>query len=269
MKQVTFISLLICSMALQMTACVNVNISNGIAGKNLKGNGIFKEKERGNMEFNAIDTRGSIDVIIADVADAPIKVSGDENLIDSIETYVKNGVLYVHFKSGFGYSSKAGLKVTVPNNGNIEQIKASGSSDVLIEGCVVADKITLSGSGSSDIKGNIRAESCELNFKGSSDFKGNVEAVRCDVNCSGSSDCIISGKADVCNASMSGSSDFKGFDFVVNNFNCKTSGSSDVQVTCNEKLSVSASGSSDVYYKGNAQVVSKNLSGSSDLHHRD
>ncbi len=267
MKKVALISVMICSTIICMTACGNV-ITNGIGSKNLKGNGIFKEKERGKMEFNAIDARGSIDVIIADVADAPIKVSGDENLIDSIDTYVKNGVLTVHFKSGYGYSSKSGLKVTVPNNGRINKITASGSSDVIVEGSIISDNMSIFCKGSSDFKGNIKAEKCELNFNGSSDFKGSVEAVTCNVKCSGSSDCIISGKADICDISMSGSSDFKGFDFVVEKLNCNTSGSSDIQITCNKELSVKASGSSDVHYKGTATVTSKNLSGSSDLIHK-
>lgn len=268
MKKTALISMMICSTIIFMAACVNVNVANGFNGKTVKGNGILAEKERGKMDFTAINSSGSIDVIIADVTDAPVKVSGDENLIDSIEVYVKDGVLNAHFKKGLGYSSKNGLKVTVPNNGQINKITASGSSDVYIEGCLVAKDMYLSGRGSSDIKGNVKAENCELNFKGSSDFKGNIETVTCKVNCSGSSDCIISGSADVCDISMSGSSDFKGFDFMVNKFDCSTSGSSDVQITCNEELSVRASGSSDVYYKGDAKIISQRLSGSSDLRRR-
>lgn len=265
MKKTALISIMICGMVMCIAACSNVHITNGTGHKTLKGNGVFVEKERGKMEFNAIDARGSVDVIIADVTDAPIKVSGDENLIDSIETYVKNGVLNIQFKSGFGYSSKTGLKVIVPNNGRINKITASGSSDVTAEGNIVSDNMYLSCRGSSDFKGNIRAEVCELNFSGSSDFKGNIEAATCKIRCTGSSDCIISGKADICDISMSGSSDFKGYDFIVQKLDCTTSGSSDVQITCNEELSVKASGSSDVHYKGSAKIISKHLSGSSDL----
>jgi len=268
MKKTALISMMICSAVMLTTACGNVHVVNGITGKNLKGNGVLIEKERGKMDFRAINSSGSVDVIIADVADAPVKVSGDENLIDSIETYVKDGILNVHFKKGFNYSTERGLKVIVPNNGQINKITASGSSDVNIEGCVIAKDIYISGRGSSDVKGNIKAENCELNFKGSSDYKGNIETVTCKVDCSGSSDCIISGSADVCDISMSGSSDFKGFDFVVNRFSCSTSGSSDVQVTCNGELNVRASGSSDVYYKGDAKIISQHLSGSSDLKRR-
>ncbi|MDR0575655.1 MAG: DUF2807 domain-containing protein [Tannerella sp.] len=264
MKKTALTFMIVCSIIICMTACGNVIINGGI-GKSLRGNGVLREKERGNMEFNAIHARGSVDVIIADIAGAPVKVSGDENLIDSIEIYVKDGVLNTHFKSGYGYSTKLGLKVIIPNNGRINKIMASGSSDVTTEGCVVSDNMSISCKGSSDFKGNIKAEKCELNFSGSSDFKGNIEAATCNIKCSGSSDCIISGKADICDISMSGSSDFKGYDFIVEKLLCNASGSSDIQVTCNEELSVNASGSSDVLYKGSARIISAHLSGASDL----
>jgi hypothetical protein len=251
-----------------MISCVNINISNNGGWKTLAGNGIRKEKERNVRDFDAIDVRGSIDVIIADGNDASVKVSGDENLIDSIETYVDNGTLNVHFKNGLGYASKIGLRVTVPNSGRIRTIKASGSSDVIIEGCLTAGNIFISGKGSSDVKGNIKAGDCELHFSGSSDYKGSVEAVNCKIKCSGSSDCIISGNADICDISMSGSSDFKGYDFVVKKFTCSASGSSDVQVTCTEELSATAAGSSDIYYRGPGKVIRSQLSGSSDLYHK-
>ena len=253
---------------IMMTSCVNVNYNGSPLGKTIKGNGILKEKERGRMDFHAIDVRGSMDVIIVDNADAPIIVSGDENLIDSIETIVKDGVLNIKFRSNLVYSSKNGLKVKVPANGKINNIKASGSSDVTVEGTVIADNLTVSCSGSSDFKGNIKASTCKINMSGSSDFRGKIEAKESSFDCKGSSDCIISGSSDICNISMSGSSDFKGYDFVVNKLICKAEGSSDIQITCNEEISVNASGSSDVYYRGSAKVIEKKLSGSSDLRNR-
>ena len=262
MKKTGLLLVMICSIIISSTACVNANF-----GKAIKGNGIKKEQDRGKMEFTAIDTRGSIDVIISNLTDAPVIVSGDENLIEYVETYVKNGVLNVHLKDKAfsSYSSRIGLKVTVPNNGKINSIKASGSSDVITEGIINADYISIKCSGSSDFKGSVKAEKCEIDCGGSSDFKGSVEATTCIVKCTGSSDCIISGKADVCEISMTGSSDFKGYDFTVNKLTCSSTGSSDIKITCNEELSARASGSSDISYRGSAKVVSMHTSGSSDI----
>ena len=265
MKKTAIISVIISIAIMQMTACVNINANTGMF-KNIKGNGILKEQDRGKMDFNAISARGSVDVIIADVKDAPIKVSGDENLIDAVEVYVRNGVLHAHLKDNFGgYSSKLGLKVTVPNNGKIKEISSSGSSDIYTEGVVTADKMSITCKGSSDFKGSIKAKECIFEFSGSSDFKGSVEAETINIKCSGSSDCVINGKADVCNITTSGSSDFKGFDFIVNKLDCNTSGSSDVQITCNGEMKIRATGSSDVYYKGDAKIIESHTSGSSDI----
>ena len=270
MKRKPTLILVVCSIFFLMTAIVNVHSSNGISfwESRIKGNGVLTEKERGVMAFNAIQTKGAVDVIIADVTNAPIKVRGDENLVDLVETYVKDGVLYVQFKENQNYTSKLGLKVTVPNNGLINKITASGASDVIANGCIISDNMYISCTGSSDFIGNVKAKICEFKFSGSSDFKGNVEAEKCTVSCTGSSDCVISGKANECIMSMSGSSDFKGYGFVVNKLNCNASGSSDVQITCNEELSVTARGSCDVYYKGAAKVILKDISGSSSLKNR-
>jgi hypothetical protein len=244
-----------------------LNISND-NWKKIVGNGILKEQERDKMDFNALNTRGSIDVYISESSDIPITVSGDENLIDYIETYVKDGVLNVHFKNNFGYSSKKNLKVTIPNNGKINNINASGSSDVFIKGRLVAGDLLITLRGSSDIKGDIKADNIKIDCSGSSDYKGKIEAVKLTANCSGSSDCTISGSADVCDLLLSGSSDFKGYDLIVKKCNSSASGSSDIRITCTEELTVRASGSSDVYYRGDAKIIDKHLSGSSDLYNR-
>jgi hypothetical protein len=267
MKKTAIISIMICGIAIYVSSCINVNISNGSRQK-LVGNGIPKETERGKMDFKALNTRGAVDVYISESSDMPVTVSGDENLIDFVETYVEDDVLHVHFRKGYNYNSEKGLKVMIPNNGKINRINSSGSSDVYIEGCLTADNMSITTKGSSDIKGNIKAGNVEMNCSGSSDFKGNVEAVRCTVKCAGSSDCSISGSADVCDISMTGSSDFKGYGFIAKKCNCSASGSSDIRITCTDELNVKATGSSDVYYRGDAKVVNRHLSGSSDLYNK-
>ena len=247
---------------MQMTSCINLNV------RNIKGNGVYQEQDRGRMDFNVVDTRGAIDVIIADVQDATIKISGDENLIDSIQTYVENGVLKVYFKNNLNYSSAIGLKVTVPNNGKIKEIKTSGSSNIIAEGTIVTDNFNIKSSGSSSFRGSIKADRCHFRLSGSSDFNGNIEVEVIEVDCSGSSRFNLKGKADVCKISASGSCNFKGYDLTVNKLDCSTSGSSNIQITCNEEIKVSASGASNIYYRGDAKVVSKHTSGASGIYNQ-
>ena len=82
---------------------------------------------------------------------------------------------------------------------------------------------------------------------------------------SGSSDAAISGSANVLNIESSGASDIKGFGLVTEVCNAKVSGASDINITVNKELNVNASGASDVYYKGTAEVKDKHTSGASSV----
>ena len=259
MKTSTILSIIISIAMMQLTSCIN------ISKNTIKGNGIYKEQNYGKMEFNAIDVRGSFEVIIADVQDAPVKVSGDENLIDTLQVYLENGVLNVHFKKNTNYSTKLGLKVTIPNNGLLKEINTSGSSTINAESTLVSDYLKVSGRGSSTFNGSIKAEKCTFDFSGSSNFNGSVEAEILEIDCSGSTEFNINGKADACKISTAGSCEFKGLDLIVNKLNCDTKGSSDVKITCNEEIRLRTAGSSNFSYKGEAEIVEKHSAGSSNI----
>jgi hypothetical protein len=271
-----------------LAGCINVYVSGSgdWGNKTIVGNGILREMEIGKPDFTGIDSQGSIDIIVGEPG-TPVKISGDENLIDYIEANVVNGILTVRHKEGVNCSTKHGLKVIAPNNGKIRNISLSGSSNLMSESALTGEELTvacrgssdfsgdintlkceLTFNGSSDFKGNLKAENARLTFSGSSDFNGSLEAGQAEIYCSGSSDCKITGFADACKISMLGSSDFKGYGFTALKADCRASGSSDIQITCREEISVNASGSSDIYYRGNARVVSKSLSGSSELYNK-
>lgn len=269
-----------------MISSISVYMMSCIANsKKIVGNGVIKEQVREKIDFDAIRVGSAINVFISDLTDTPIKVSGDENLLEYVETTVKNGVLNIQFDKNFRYTSKKGIHVTVPNNGQIKKISASGASDITVESSLVGDDIDIENSGSSDFKGDIKAKTCKINssgssdieanikaeicnisMSGSSDFKGNIEAKNCNISCSGSADCKVSGNADICKISVSGSSDCKGYDFIVNKLKSSASGASSIKATCQEEIEVKASGASSVYYKGSAKVTNKSLSGASKLH---
>ena len=259
MKTSTILSIIISIAMMQLTSCIN------ISKNTIKGNGIYKEQDYGKMEFNAINVRGSFEVIIADVEDAPVKISGDENLIDSLQVYLENGVLNVHFKKNINYSSNIGLKITVPNTGNIKEINTSGSAEIITKGTLTADNLSIIGRGSSTFKGSIKANKCSFDYSGSSNFNGSVEVETIEVDCSGSTEFNINGKADACKLSTAGSSNIKGFDLIVNKMDCDAKGSSDVQITCNEEIRLKTAGSLNFSYKGDAKIVEKHTAGSSNI----
>ncbi len=281
MKKAVLIFMMISSILACMTSCIANSTLNR---KKLVGNGVITEQVREKMDFNAIRVGSAIKVFISDVTDIPVKVSGDENLLDYVEITVINGVLNIWFDKKFRYTSRKGIRVTLPNNGRIKKISASGASDVKVESILFGEHIDIENSGSSDFEGDIKAKTCKINssgssdveadikaemckisMSGSSDFEGNIEAGNCNISCSGSADCELGGSADVCTISVSGSSDFEGYAFLVNKLKVDASGASSVEIYCREAIEVKASGASDVYYKGSARLIKKHLSGASTL----
>jgi hypothetical protein len=198
--------------------------------------------------FNGITVSGGIDIYITQGTEDGIAVSASEpKYRDRIKTEVKDGMLKIWYDSegiSWGTGSKK-LRAYISFK-NISRLHASGSSDVYISG-------------------TLKASDLSLELAGSSDLKGTVEVENLKANMSGASDITINGKVGSLNIDASGSSDFKDYDLVVQNCDAHVSGSSDVQVTIEKELNATASGSSDIRYRGNAVIRKVNTSGSSSV----
>ena len=105
-----------------------------------------------------------------------------------------------------------------------------------------------------------------LHASGGSDVEMNLEVEKLECHLSGGSDTDLEGSAEHLHIQSSGSSDFEGFGLVSKHCIIRASGSSDSKVNVSESIEVSASGSSDVHFKGNPSKTNIKSSGSSDVH---
>ena len=196
--------------------------------------------------FHAIEVSGGIDLYLSQGDEAVAVSASKDEYRDKIVTEVKNGVLKIWFdwKSNIRIDwGNHKLKAYVSCK-NLDGLEASGGSDVEVDGLLKTTKL-------------------DLEISGGSDFKGKLESDELKVNASGGSDVSISGKAARLTIEASGGSDFGGYDFAADICNIEASGGSDVHVTVNKELSASASGGSDVYYKGTGLIRDVKTSGSS------
>jgi len=198
--------------------------------------------------FNGVNVSGGIDIYLTQGNEDGIAVSASEpKYRDRIKTEVRDGILKIWYDSeglNWGTGSKK-LRAYISFK-NINRLHASGSSDVYING-------------------TLKATDLSIGLAGSSDLKGVVEVENLKATMSGASDITISGKVGFLNIDASGSSDFKDYDLVVQNCDANLSGSSDVQVTVEKELNATASGSSDIRYRGNAVIRKMHTSGSSSV----
>ena len=195
--------------------------------------------------FNAIKISGGIDLYLSQYETESIAVSASEDQYrDRIKTVIENGTLKIYYDGDKLWNTgNKKLKAYVSFK-NLENLTASGASDVVVTGAITVPSL-------------------RIDCSGASDFKGAVKVDKLTIELSGASDAKISGSAAEVSIQSSGASDVKGYDLVTENCTAKASGASDINITVNKELNVHASGASDVYYKGSAVIRDLHSSGAS------
>jgi len=203
--------------------------------------------------YHGVRVASGIDLYISQGSTEGVAVSANEEKYrNNIKTEVENGILKIYYDNGMGmhfsWGNAKNMKAYVTIK-DINELQASGGSDIYVDGALQASNFT-------------------MHVSGGSDFHGKLNVSTLVIRQSGGSDVMVSGTAGSLSIDASGGSDFKGEDMISETCNIDASGSSDVSITVNKELNVSASGSSDVTYRGNAVIKKYHASGSSDVHRK-
>lgn len=197
--------------------------------------------------FHAISLSSAFDVYLTQGNEEKVAVSAaEEKDLVNITVEVKNGVLEIGWnnKGKWGRGNKK-LKAYISFK-TIDKLKASGACDV-------------------SIVGTLKANDLLVDLSGASDLKGKVDAKKLTFDMSGASDTKITGTATNLDVDASGASSFKGFDLSTDYCNVKASGASGIKITVNKELSATASGASDIDYKGTGVIRDIKTSGASSI----
>ncbi len=198
--------------------------------------------------FDGVSVSGAIELFISQGSQSVAVSASDKDDVNDIVTEVKGGILYIRFKTKKSWWSDqwntTGRKFRAYVSA--EQIKSvglSGSGNIRLEGTLKAPKLALQVSGSGNIYGNISVGSLDVRQSGSSNIKLSGYVDNADFNCSGSGNIASPDlQVEVCELSISGSGN--------------------AELTVNKELSASISGSGNVRYKGNGNLVNASTSGS-------
>ncbi|HMH34308.1 MAG TPA: head GIN domain-containing protein [Puia sp.] len=235
---------------LLMAACTGIGfLSIAQNGKLINDKNAQSRDVRG---FHAVRISGGIDLYLSQGPEA-VAVSASRNEYrDQIQTVVENGVLKIYLQNTgshmiWGFSSPK-LKAYVSAT-TLDELKASGGSDVSLEGLIKTDKLG-------------------IHLSGGSDLKGKVDIRDLSIDQSGGSDVDISGTVTNLTVDASGGSDLKGYDLAAETCTIEASGGSDAEITVNKTLNAHASGGSDIYYKGSGVISQVRSSGSGSVKKR-
>jgi hypothetical protein len=201
--------------------------------------------------FEAVSASGAVNVFLRQGSATSVVVEASEEVQKYLKTEVQSGTLKIYRDRDFNWRDLVGsskensvnIYITCPA---LRAISVSGASAVKGQSTFAANDFKLQVSGASDLSLSIRAKSLE-------------------VSCSGASDVKLSGQADRQKVSISGGSEYAAYELQSKDAQIVASGASEAQVNIDGELSSTASGASDIRYKGNARVVSNRASGASSV----
>lgn len=209
-------------------------------------------QQRNISSFHAIKVSHAIDLYISQGNEEGVAVSAkNDEYRDKIKTAVENGVLKIWYDEDSKFWKNSGSK----------NLKAYISFKTL-------NNLTASGASDVQFVSKIKVNDLTINLGGASDLKGFVEASSLKIDLSGASDMTISGSASNLTIEASGASDFKGFDLQTENCTVKANGASSVKITVSKEINAQASGASEVHFRGSGVIKDLKTSGASNVSKR-
>lgn len=200
---------------------------------------ILADETRKVSGFDGISSSGSYHVFITMGNTESLRLEGDAELINEIDTRVENGILKIRNKKQMNHRtwSKRGRVNIYIHAKKLNSILLSGSGNIKVNGKVNSVKLSniVSGSGSIEL---------------------NMDVDEYTATISGSGKIIARGKTDNAKLTIAGSGDFDGDGLHTANTSAKVSGSGDISIQADKNLDALVSGSGDIRYSGNANVKS-------------
>jgi hypothetical protein len=200
-----FAALIVISLSVICSACFGPSIS---------GSGRMSSETRNVSGFSKVSLGGSGRVVIEQGGAESLTVTGDDNLLNQIETEVRGGTLELREKNG---------------------VRLSPSQDIVFKVTMKKlDALDISGSGVAEAKG--------------------LQNAKMKVEISGSGEVSAEGTADDLDISISGSGRFRGDGLKSKRTRVEISGSGSALVASSETLSADLSGSGSIEYVGDPQL---------------
>jgi hypothetical protein len=203
------------------------------------------EAEYSVLDFDRLDLGDAFSVTVTQGSAYSIQVKGDRRNVEDLIVKRDGSTLEMRYRNGWRpIRRQYRTHVTIVMPG-LESADFSGAVSANITGFETEDfHLGLSG-----------ASTCILKFDGT----------YASFDLSGASDLTVVGTANDMDASLSGASTLAAFDFPVRTAKIDLTGASRAKVSAAERLKVTASGASDVVYRGTPSVVIS-TTGASNVH---
>ena len=202
------------------------------------GSGDVITEDRSVSDFNKLKVSSGIDVIIKYGDSESLEIEADDNLIEHIRTEIVDGTLKIFTNKNI---RKARSMTVYLEYKELNSIRISSAGDVSGQNKMVTDKLKI-----------------DISSAGDLDLEVEAEEIICDISSSG--DAHLSGTADLLEVDLSSAGDLHAFELITKNCNVSCSSAGDARVYATEELDLRCSSAGNIYYKGEAELVSSHSS---------
>ena len=229
-----FFSLML-SAFLFLTAC-------NFGGHRVSGNGTISSQERNVSGFEEVKVGGDFKVYIIQGEVKPVKIEGDENLLEYVELNQSGKELSITTRDGVNLDASSDMKIylTAPM---FRRIQASGASDIISQGKLENE------------------ESIKISVSGAGDINMEIDAPEIESSITGSGNITLKGEAKNVDLRISGAGKARCYDLKAENTEVHITGAGDADVYASEKLDARVSGAGSVRYKGDPKDVIQHVTG--------
>jgi hypothetical protein len=177
----------------------------GGCGSAEEGSGVPRAEERDADDFSRLRVSGEAEVVVRVGPETRVRVEGDDNLLDEVETHVGGETLEVRQEDSV--ASERGLRV-VAETPELDEIEVSGAGDVRVRG-IAGEELRVSVSGAGDVAAAGTVQALEVDVSGAGDVALlGLQAREADVDVSGAGDVEVR-VAERLSASVSGSGEVR------------------------------------------------------------
>ncbi len=226
----------------------------------------------GNLETRDFDQAGFTRLVIANAFDVEIvradnysiSITLDDNVFEFLEFEQKGDTLQIGLQQGRNYV-RGTRKATIALP-DIEGLALSGGSDGNMSGFSFPHPLQLELSGGSSLDlADIESGKTGFVLSGASGITGSINATDVTFDISGASSVKLEGSGEDAEIKGSGASDLYLENFLLRHADVSLSGASDAFVNVNGTLKARLSGASDLYYTGDPEIETADVTGGSSL----
>lgn len=232
MKTSLFLPLLAASGTLLLSGCGK----NGL-NPTIRGEGPSVSETRSLGSFSRVEVATDAEVVISQGPQQEVRVEGQRNILDVLDTDVSGGKLRVETgRYNLRHHEPIRVLLTVPA---LTDVRLSSNGSIRGTGTWSANDFEVEDTGSGSI---------ELTL-------GSVQHLRTRVTGSGS--VTLSGTAGAHTANLTGSGELRGYDLSTRSTDLTATGSGRSYLRVADRLEVKLTGSGSAYYKGQPNVTQR------------